>query len=244
MEKIAEEGFEATFSLKSGRFRALEFTDSEADEWGDWMQDIIQIYGDKASQIIWDAIKVNIFDSELTIYTKEGNPISLPQGANLIDFAFAVSEDMGLHCITGKVNGVLHDLNHKLNTGDQVDIIKSPNAVPKLEWENEVVSHRAVSKLHTYFKNLRKIEVEPKAEAANFDAKLIIRGEDRARMLYEITDAIGKSNIKRIYLDTSGSNFEGAISVNIKSNDELNRIFMKLLSIKGVRSVIKREDEK
>jgi len=71
---------------------------------------------------------------------------------------------------------------------------------------------------------------------------LVIRGDDRNRMLYDITEAIGKTNIRRIQLDTSGSNFEGAISVYVIDEDELNRVFIKLLGIKGIKSVEKIED--
>ncbi|HRP01053.1 MAG TPA: HD domain-containing protein [Candidatus Kapabacteria bacterium] len=242
MEKIAEEGFAAKYSFKSGRIRELNFTDKEIDNWGEWMQDIITDLGEQASQIIWDSIKVNIFDSALNVYTKEGTSISLPQGANLIDFAFALSTETGLRCVTGKVNGVIHDLNYKLKQGDQIEIIKSPNAFPKEEWQKEVVSHRAISGLHKYFKSVIKDDKPSDIWQKNFEARLIIKGEDRARMLYDITEAIGKTNIRRIQLDTSGNIFDGAISVYVIDEDELNRVFIKLLGIRGIKSVEKIED--
>jgi len=242
MEKIAEEGFASKYSFQSGRIRELNFTDEEIENWGEWMQDIITDYGENASQIIWNSIKVNIFDSELNLYAKDGFAISLPQGSNLIDFAFALSNETGLKCVTGKVNGVIHDLNYKLKQGDQIEIIKSPNAFPKDEWQKEVVSHRAVAGLHNYFKNIKKDEIHSEVSQKNFEARLVIRGDDRNRMLYDITEAIGKTNIRRIQLDTSGSNFEGAISVYVIDEDELNRVFIKLLGIKGIKSVEKIED--
>lgn len=242
MEKIAEEGFAAKYTFKSGRIRELNFTDEEIDNWGEWMQDIITDYGENASQIIWNSIKVNIFDSELNVYAKDGFAVSLPQGSNLIDFAFALSNEAGLKCVTGKVNGVIHDLNYKLKQGDQIEIIKSPNAFPKDEWQKEVVSHRAVAGLHQYFKNMKKTEVTGDVSQKNFEARLIIRGDDRNRMLFDITEAIGKTNIRGIQLGTSGSNFEGAISVYVMDEDELNRVFIKLLGIKGIKSVEKIED--
>ncbi|MBX3043430.1 MAG: HD domain-containing protein [Candidatus Kapabacteria bacterium] len=240
MEKIAEEGFASKFSLRSGRIRALNFTDKEIDDWGDWMQGIIEEKGERATQIIWDAIKVNLFDSELTVYTKDGKAITLPEGANLIDFAFSVSDDSGYHCISGKVNGVITDLNHKLKTGDQVEIIYSNKFQPRPEWQESVVSHKAVSMLHDYFKNHVASKVnEVAVEVIDFDAKIRIRGEDRERMLFEITEAIGKSIIKRISLDTSESFFEGIVAVKVKDKSELNAIITRLMGIKGIKSVIK-----
>ncbi|PKL85286.1 MAG: hypothetical protein CVV22_08445 [Ignavibacteriae bacterium HGW-Ignavibacteriae-1] len=246
MDTIAEEGFAANFSLKTGRVRALQFTDSDIDEWGEWMKDMIEEYGDNASQIIWDSLKVNLFDSELTVYSKEGRQISLPKGSTLVDYAFVLSDEYGLHCVTGKVNGSFHDLNYKLNSGDQVEIIKSDNAVPKFEWQKSVVSHRAVAMLHKYFKlNPPKTLLKKKADG-NYDTKLIIRGEDRELMLLDITEAIGKSNIKRINLDTADSMFDGALSVLVENVEELNNIMVRLLTVKGVSDVkrVYEEDEK
>ncbi|MCO5250148.1 MAG: HD domain-containing protein [Candidatus Kapabacteria bacterium] len=246
MDTIAEEGFAANFSLKTGRVRALQFTDSDIDEWGEWMKDMIEEFGDNASQIIWDSLKVNLFDSELTVYSKEGRQISLPKGSTLVDYAFVLSDEYGLHCVTGKVNGSFHDLNYKLNSGDQVEIIKSDNAVPKFEWQKSVVSHRAVAMLHKYFKlNPPKTLLKKKADG-NYDTKLIIRGEDRELMLLDITEAIGKSNIKRINLDTADSMFDGALSVMVENVEELNNIMVRLLTVKGVSDVsrVYEEEEK
>lgn len=246
MDTIAEEGFAANFSLKTGRVRALQFSDSDIEDWGEWMQDMIEEYSDNASQIIWDSLKVNLFDSELTVYTKEGRQVSLPQGSTLVDYAFALSDEYGLHCVTGKVNGSFHDLNYKLHSGDQVEIIKSDNAQPKFEWQKSVVSHKAVAKLHRYFKlNPPKALLKKKADG-NYDTKLIIRGEDRELMLLDITEAIGKSNIKRINLDTADSMFDGAISVMVENVEELNRIMVRLLTVKGVSDVrrVYSEEEK
>ena len=244
MEKIAEEGFASKFSLRSGRIRALNFTDDEIDDWGDWMQEIIEDKGEHATQIIWDAIKVNLFDSELTVYTKEGKAVTLPEGANLIDFAFSVSEELGYHCISGKVNGVVSDLNYKLKSGEQVEIIHSNKFQPRPEWQETVVSHKAVSRLHHYFKQHKQESKNVEtATVTEFEARLRIRGEDRERMLFEITEAIGKSIIKRINLDTSESYFEGIVTIRVSDKQELNSIIARLMGIRGVKSVIKMKEE-
>jgi len=240
MEKIAEEGFAAKFSLKSGRTRALEFSDKEIQEWGEWMKDIIKENKENASQIIWDSIKVNLFDSELSVFTKEGSQYKLPGGSSILDFAFAVSEEAGLHCVTGKVNGLIRDLSYKLNSGDQIEIITSPNVKPKPEWETYVVSHKAVVTLHRYF-NYHEESNHKEENLKDHEIRLKIHGEDREGMLMDITDAIGRSYIKRINLDTSGSMFEGALTLKVMSKQELKGIFSKLLGIKGVKGVEKLE---
>ncbi len=243
MENIAEEGFSSQFSLKSGRMRALEFTEEEINDWGDWMSDMIDINKENANQIIWNSIKVNLFDSELSVFDKSGNQYKLPAGSSLLDFAFNLSKDKGFHFITGKVNGQIKDISYKLHSGDQIEIITSPNSRPKLEWEDYVVSHKAVTSLHNYFKENTDDISEKEDEFRHKDVKLKINGEDREGMLMDITDAVGRNYIKRINLDTSGSNFDGTITVKVSSRHDIKNLFAKLLSIKGIKGVEKIEDE-
>lgn len=242
MEKIAEEGFAGIFSLRSGRIRALKFNDNELVNWGNWMREIILSEGDKAPQVIWNSIKVNLFDSELMVYAKDGSTIRLPEGASLIDFAFTISPELGLHCISGKVNGIVKELNYKLHKGDQIEIISSPKSYPSSDWKNFVVSYKAIYELHNYFKSSHQANVKKPSEIENYDARLRIRGEDRDGMLMDITMAIGTNNIRRINLDTSGSHFEGAITINVKNEDQLNETFGKLLLVKGIRGVERLND--
>lgn len=242
MEKIAEGGFAAKFSLKSGRIRALALNDTDVQNWGNWMRDMILTEGERATQIIWDSIKTNLFDSELTVYSKDGHPIKLPEGATIIDFAFNISQELGLHCISGKVNGIVRELKYKLRNGDQVEVISSPNSFPSVEWKEFVVSFKAVFHLHNYFKYNSTLQNRSQNMKKNYEVKLLIKGEDREGMLMDITMAIGSNNIRRVNLDTSGSMFEGAITVYVKDENQLNEIFGKLLLIKGIRRVEKIEE--
>ncbi|MGE5479719.1 MAG: HD domain-containing protein [Chloroflexota bacterium] len=241
MERLAEEGFASQLSTRGGIVQALAYNDADIEEWGAWMEEIIQERGEEASQIIWDSIKVNLFDSELIVYTKAGSPIKLPKGACLIDFAFALGEDTGLHFVAGKVNGVMHEASYKLENADQVEIIKSPKAQPQYEWLKSVVSYKAVVKLYNHFKTMAPPQ-EEKREKAQAETRIRIRGEDRDGMLHDISEAIGANLIKRINLDTSGAAFEGAISITIRNFNELNEIFARLLNVRGIK-LVERVDE-
>jgi len=239
MERIAEEGIAANFSLRSGRMRALRFNDKDLENWGAWMRDIILYDSDNAPQMIWNSIKVNLFDSELSVFTKNGASVKLPQGASLIDFAFALSDYLGLHCISGKVDGIVSQLNYKLKKGDQIEIIASPNATPKLDWKNNVVSYKAVYHLHNYFKNNQLISHSDKGQKEPFEVKLHLKGDDREGMLFDITMAIGSNYIRRVNLDTSGNLFEGTITIFVVSDEQLNEIFAKLLLVRGIKALEK-----
>jgi guanosine-3',5'-bis(diphosphate) 3'-pyrophosphohydrolase len=239
MEKMAEEGFASRYSFALGRKSALSFTEDEIESWGSWMQDIIESSPENAQQIIWNSIKTNLYDGDLTIFSKDGSQTKLPKGSTIVDYAFSLSNDIGFHCISAKVNGVLKNLNYELNTGDQIELIKSPNSLPKPEWQKFVTSHNAVVQLHNYFKNLPVTDKNQNLVKENFDVELNLIGEDKEGMLYKITTALGNNMMKKINLDSKGELFEGSILINVKNKAELNLVFLNLLQIDGIKSVEK-----
>ncbi|MEI6090062.1 MAG: HD domain-containing protein [bacterium] len=241
MEKISEEGFASAYLMKGGGFRALVISDSDLDQWGSWMEEIIESEGEKAAKIIWDSIKVNIFDSALTVYTKTGEQVFLPEGSSVLDFAFQQLGENAIHSIAGKVNGRICDLNWVLSNTDQVEIILSQNYLPEVDWLNYVIFYKSVVILYNYFKSqyVAKSEDDPILSPVLMeDIKLIIRGEDRKNMLSDITTAIGTNNIKKINLGALGEDFEGILTLEIPNKNELNRLFFKLLSIPGIREAV------
>lgn len=242
MDRIAEGGIASNYSISHGRMKALEISDPEIEAWGQWMEDIIVEKGDDALRLIWDSIRNNIFDSEIRAYTDEGYPVKLPNRACPIDFAFAISDDLGLHIVTAKINGQLRSLNYEIQSGDRVKIISSSGSEPKPEWQYFVISNKAEVALYNYFKLNPPKRKKIDGERTNFDIKLRIRGEDKPGILHEITRVIEKANIKRISLDTSDVSFGGILTITVTDNKHLNSMYSKLLSIKGIKSVEQIED--
>jgi len=231
MEKSAEEGFASKFSLERGRKRAIGFKDEDVQLWGQWMQDVIEKHGDSATQIIWNSIKVNLFDQALTIYSKDGQEYQLPSGATIIDYAFNISDYMGIHLVSAKVNGLIKDITYELRTGDQVEIFTSDTSYPKPEWQDYVVTKLATIRLFYYFEELSSKSpdnIKPK------DVKLRFLGEDKEGMLRKITKAIGLANMKKIHVEENDNIFEGSLMLSVHSEHELNRIMIKILLIDGI----------
>lgn len=247
MEKIAEEGFAAKFSL-SGKRKALNITDEDIENWGIWMQEMIEEYPQNAIQIIWNSIKVNLFDAELTVYSKSGKPATLPDGSTILDYAFNDPKELGFSIISAKVNGIIKGLDYELKSGDQIEVITSPNVQPDPKWQQFVVTQKAIVKLYNYFKEHPLVDYprpeEEKAETEKESSiKLKVIGEDKQGMLQKITEAIGKSNMKEIHLGSSGNLFEGAITIKKTATDDINKIFLKILNIPGIKGVNLIEDE-
>lgn len=235
MEKFAEEGFTSKFSISTSR-RALGYTDSEIESWGQWMQDIIEKTPENAIQIIWDSIKVNIFDAELTVYSKSGIATKLPEGASILDYAFNIDNYTGLHCISAKVNGIVRSIDFILKNGDQIELITSNKAKPEPIFQQFVVSQKAVVALYNYFKeNFGLLQLQRKVDTQWINLRVI--GDDREGMLQNITEAIGKNNMKEINIGSIGDTFEGLIKLQLISRDNLNQLFLKLLNVKGIKGV-------
>ena len=88
-------------------------------------------------------LKVELYRDEIYVFTPEGDLLQLPRGATTIDFAFAVHTDIGLHCLTAKVNGQIVPLGTELHSGDSVQIISSQHQHPTSSWLDMVKTGKA-----------------------------------------------------------------------------------------------------
>ena len=129
MDEIAELGYAAHWKYKTG----VTDEDTELDKWVNTIKDILAHPEPNAIDFL-DSIKLNLFSSEIYVFTPKGDLITLPTGATVLDLAFAIHTELGMHCIAGKINHKLVPLNHKLGSGDQVEIITSRKQTPLPEW--------------------------------------------------------------------------------------------------------------
>lgn len=244
MENYAENGFLPYLTKKNTAetsYELLKISEEEAELWGNWMQSMIETKGKQAPQIIWDTIKNNVFEKEITVYTKNNVPVKLPKDSTLIDFAFAVSYEMGMHVITGKVNNTIKDIFSRLEDGDLVEVITSAKCNPESNWLNNVVSFKAICHLHEYFKsNIHyKLKRGRKKEIkADYAVKLInIVGVDRNGMVNDIQAQLGADKILRIRLAHYVNEFEAVVEIKTQLDENINIYFAKLFNIKGIKSV-------
>jgi RelA/SpoT family (p)ppGpp synthetase len=234
MERSAEEGFASKYSLELGRKRAIAFSDEDIQLWGEWMHDIIEKEGDAATQIIWNSIKVNLFDHELVVFSESGERYQLPEGATIIDYAFSKSDFHGIHLVSAKVNGHVKDITYQLRNGDKIELFTSDSSYPKPEWQDYVVTKTATLRLFYYFEDqLKKNPIKLKPQ----EVSLRFLGEDREGMLRKITKAIGLANMKKIHVEENEKLFEGNLSLSVHSENEINRIILKILLIDGIIKV-------
>ncbi len=149
MNEIAEKGFAAHWKYKESS------TDSGLDQWVQKVREMLKNPDSNALDFL-DDFKMNLFSDEIFIFTPKGALIQLPLNATALDFAFEIHSDVGASCIGAKVNHKLVPLSHKLQNGDQVEIITSSKQTPKEDWLNIVVTAKAKAKIKSALKEEKR----------------------------------------------------------------------------------------
>ena len=158
MDEIAEQGFAAHWKYKEGE--DAEYTEDEI-ELNDWLRTIKEILDDPQPDAMdfLDAIKLNLFASEIFVFTPKGEIKTMPTGCTALDFAFSIHTFLGSHCIGAKVNHKLVPLSHKLQSGDQVEILTSKSQHVQPSWINFVSTAKAKAKIQAILRrNSRELQ--------------------------------------------------------------------------------------
>ena len=163
MDEIAEQGLAAHWKYK-GHEEDGEYTEDEV-ELNEWLHTIKEILDDPQPDAMdfLDAIKLNLFASEIFVFTPKGEIKTMPAGSTALDFAFSIHTFLGSHCIGAKVNHKLVPLSHKLQSGDQVEILTSKSQHVQPAWINFVSSAKAKGKIQAILRRNNR-EVQKKGE--------------------------------------------------------------------------------
>lgn len=145
MDEIAEKGFAAHWKYKEGD-KTESAAEQELDKWLTTIKEILDDPQPDAMDFL-DTIKLNLFASEIFVFTPKGEIRTMPAGCTALDFAFSIHTFVGSHCIGAKVNHKLVPISHKLNSGDQVEILTSKSAHPTQEWLNIATTAKATTKI-------------------------------------------------------------------------------------------------
>ena len=156
MHAIAEYGIAAHWKYKEGK-TAVE---TELDSKVRWLREVVEAQRDiGGAEEFMDAVKINVFDDEVFVFTPKGDVYDLPVGSTAVDLAYKIHSEVGNHCIGAKVNKRIVPLTYKLQTGDIVDIITSTTSKgPSFDWLHFVRTASAKSKIRAFFKKEMKEE--------------------------------------------------------------------------------------
>ena len=219
MDEIAEKGFAAHWKYKDDNSQ-----EGELDKWIKRIRDLMESPHSDAFEFL-DDFKMNLFASEIFVFTPKGDIKTLPSESTALDFAYEIHSEIGHKAIGAKVNHKLVPLNYKLTSGDQVEIITSDKFHSRREWLNKVVTAKAKS----------SIKSSIKAETKN-------RIEKGKKMLEEELSSLNLKPSSRIfkkllpgYEVTSKDELYSKIGTGITKLDNLKKILKKNTKNKWIR---------
>ncbi|WP_291528469.1 RelA/SpoT family protein [Bacteroides sp. UBA939] len=232
MNDVAEQGFAAHWKYKDGG-------GEDEGELEKWLSTIKEILDDPQPDAIdfLDTIKLNLFASEIFVFTPKGEIKTMPQNSTALDFAFSLHTDIGSHCIGAQVNHKLVPLSHKLQSGDQVEILTSKSQRVRPEWETFATTARARSKIAAILrKEQRAYQKKGELLLSDFLKKEELRPDDvlveklvkahNMKNRDELLAAIGCSKIvlgdmdKNALKEKQGTNWKKLLTFSFGNNKE------------------------
>jgi GTP pyrophosphokinase len=154
MDEIAERGFAAHYKYKN-----INDVENELDRWLLKIKEMLRNPESDALEFL-DEFKMNLFTSEIVVFTPKGRMVTLPKNATVIDFAYEIHTELGNHCIGAKINHKLVPVSHVLQSGDQIEILSSKTQSPQLSWLTFLITAKAKTKVKQSFKLDRKKHIE------------------------------------------------------------------------------------
>lgn len=232
MNDVAEQGFAAHWKYKEGG------GGEDEGELEKWLRTIKEILDDPQPDAIdfLDTIKLNLFASEIFVFTPKGEIKTMPQHATALDFAFSLHTDIGSHCIGAKVNHKLVPLSHKLESGDQVEILTSKSQRVQPQWLLFATTAKARAKISAILKKEQKgavkkgettlneffLKEDIRPESVNYDRLLSLHN---IRTKEELLAEVGKKNIvlgdedKNVLRGKQSSNWKKYLTFSFGNKD-------------------------
>ena len=169
MDHVAERGVAAHWAYKT----AAEPTSAAESRAREWVAGLVESQTREASSLEFlENVKVDLFPDDVYLFTPKGHILALPRNATALDFAFAVHTDVGSHAVAARVDKKLVPLRQRLNSGDTVEVITAPSAVPSPQWLEWTVSAKARTAIRHYLKRLQH------EDAVEFGHRMLDRALD------------------------------------------------------------------
>jgi GTP pyrophosphokinase len=195
MHRTAEEGIAAHWRYKEGRVK-----EDEIDKHFIWLRRVLEWQQDAPdSTEFMENLKIDLFHDEVFVFTPKGDLFRLPAGSTPVDFAFAVHTDVGSHCLGAKVNSKIVPLNHKLRSGDTVEIITSNAQHPNQDWIKFVKTSKARTKIKRWVRDSmfeQSLKLGEEIVLKEFKKYNIKKNEEE---LTEIAQSYGLSDTSQLF---------------------------------------------
>ena len=221
MHRIAEYGIAAHWKYKEG-------VQSDTEEVKlSWLRQALEWQKDVSDpREFMESLKMDLFSSQVFVFTPQGDVIELPAGSTPLDFAFKIHTDVGCKCVGAKVNGKMVTIDHQLENGNIIEIVTSPNAAgPSIDWLKIAKSSSARNKIRQWLKRENKNDAVDKGKDL-FDKYLRKKGHDpkvllKNAYLNRAVKEVGFKDQDELFTQLSyGGNFQSKVMGILLSYEE------------------------
>ncbi len=149
MHEVADLGVAAHWSYKEN----VKSVNQESEQFR-WIREMISLMeqSDVVSEFLSQQ-KLHMHRDKVFCFTPDGDIFNLPVGSTVVDFAYAVHSEVGNHCISAKINGIIVPLRQKLENGDQIEIVTSKSSKPSQNWLQFVITSKAKYGIKSFLRN-------------------------------------------------------------------------------------------
>jgi GTP pyrophosphokinase len=217
MHRVAEQGIAAHWMYKGPGSVRLE--DSQRFAWlkqlVEWQQNL------QDPQEFLQSVKGDLFADEVYSFTPKGDILNFPEGATVIDFAYRIHSEIGNHCTGARVNGKLVPLRYRLQSGDTVEIITTPQQTPSKDWLKIVKSARTIAKIRAW------IKAEQRTRSVDLGREILER--DLARHKLELSKLRKDERLEKLLADFALKDEEGLLAAVGYGRITSHQVLAKLL---------------
>jgi len=224
MHRVAEQGIAAHWMYKGPGTVRPEDTQRFA-----WLKQLVEWQQNMQDpQEFLQSVKGDLFADEVYAFTPKGDILNFPEGSSVIDFAYRIHSEVGSHCTGARVNGKLVPLRYRLQSGDTVEIITTPQQTPSKDWLKIVKSPRTSAKIRAW------IKAQQRTRSVDLGREILER--DLGRHKLELSKLRKEGKLEAIFADLSVKDEEGLLAAVGYGRVTPNQVLSKLLPPDALKS--------
>lgn len=221
MDQIAERGVAAHWAYKT----AAEPASAAQTRAREWVAGLVDAQTREPSSLEFlENVKVDLFPDDVYLFTPKGRILALPRNATALDFAYAVHTDVGTHAVAARIDRKLAPLRQRLNSGETVEVITAPSAVPTPQWLEWAVSSKARTAIRHFLKRLQH------EDAVEFGHRMLDRALDARGVSL---DSIPGSALDRYLADAKFKRLEELLADIAMGNRMPDQVAAQLAQARG-----------